>query len=113
MAIINLTPDEEKIAQCLTRDAWIYFNNMISHREMFHVKEIPMMPRGGVLELTDDAEIAQYYADFAGSYSEELAIRGWNPEREVEAVKSFVAKIEAAFPVKQGVAASKLAGSQS
>jgi len=73
---IRLEKDEEKIAQLLTRDAWGYFSSLISNRELFHVKQIPMMPRQGELVLPTDEELVQYYLDYASAYTEELALLG-------------------------------------
>jgi hypothetical protein len=91
---LTLTPDEEKIAQLLTRDAWGYFSSLISSRDLFHVKDIPMMPRRGVFSLAPDEELIQYYLDFAGAYTEELALYGWHAERVSEAASTFVAMLE-------------------
>jgi len=91
---ISLTPDEEKIAQLLTRDAWTYFGNMISAREIFHVKDIPMMPRRGCFSVSPDEELVQYYLDFALAYEAELALVGWDRERAALAADGFVAKLE-------------------
>lgn len=91
---ITLTPDEEKIAQLLTRDAWGYFSSLISSRELFHVKDIPMMPRRGAFSLVPDEELIQYYLDFAGAYTEELHLYGWDAQRAAEAARTFVTKLE-------------------
>jgi hypothetical protein len=92
--LIALTQDEEKIAQLLTRDAWGYFSSLISHRELFHVKDIPMMPRKGTLAIAPDEELIQYYLDFAGAYNEELALYGWDAARAVDAANGFTTKLE-------------------
>jgi hypothetical protein len=89
-----LTSDEEKIAQLLTRDAWNYFGSMISNRELFHVKDIPMMPRRGNFQLAPDEELVQYYLDFATAYGEELALYGWDEARANQAADSFALKLE-------------------
>ena len=91
---ISLSPDQEKIAQLLTRDAWGYFRSLISARELFHVKEIPLMPRRGRFSLPADEELIQYYIDYAGSYTEELALFGWSPARVEEASEGFVLCLE-------------------
>jgi hypothetical protein len=89
----TLTPDEEKIAQLLTRDAWGYFSSLITSRELFHVKDIPLMPRRGRFSLAPDQELIQYYLDYAGAYAEELALYGWEAPRVNEAATSFVEKL--------------------
>ena len=99
---ISLSPNEEKIAQLLTRDAWVYFSSMISQRDLFHVKEIPMMPRRGVMEIENDAELIQYYVDHAHGYSDELALLGWDSEECLWAADSFVAKMEAETGILRG-----------
>jgi hypothetical protein len=92
--IIALLPDEEKIAQILTRDAWGYFGSMIASRELFHVKDIPMMPRRGCLTITPDEELIQYYLDYAGAYSEELSLLGWDAQRACAAADGLATKLE-------------------
>ena len=92
--LIALTQDEEKIAQLLTRDAWGYFSALISHRELFHVKDIPMMPRQGTLAITPDEELIQYYLDFAIAYSEELSLYGWDAARAHSAADGLATKLE-------------------
>lgn len=92
--LISLSPDEEKIAQILTRDAWGYFGSMIASRDLFHVKDIPMMPRRGCLSLTPDEELIQYYLDYAGAYSEELSLLGWDAQRVCAAADGFATKLE-------------------
>jgi hypothetical protein len=99
---LSLSPNEEKVAQLLTRDAWVYFSSMISQRDLFHVKEIPMMPRRGVMEIDNDAELIQYYVDHAHGYSEELALLGWDAEESLWAADSFVAKMEAETGILRG-----------
>jgi hypothetical protein len=91
---LALTPDEEKIAQLLTRDAWGYFSSLISSRELFHVKDIPLMPRRGRFSLPPDEELIQYYLDFAGAHAEELALYGWDDQRVTVAANGFVTKLE-------------------
>jgi hypothetical protein len=97
-----LTPDESKIAQLLTRDAWGYFSSLISSRELFHVKDIPLMPRRGTFSLPPDEELIQYYLDFAGAYAEELALYGWDERRAMGAANSFVEKLESVSGQVQG-----------
>jgi hypothetical protein len=92
--IIDLLPDEEKIAQILTRDAWGYFGSMIASRELFHVKDIPMMPRRGCLTITPDEELIQYYLDYAAAYSEELSLLGWDAQRACAAADGLATKLE-------------------
>jgi hypothetical protein len=91
---LTLSPDEEKIAQLLTRDAWGYFSALISSRDLFHVKDIPLMPRRGLFSLPPDEELIQYYLDFAGAYAQELALYEWNEERVAAAADSFANKLE-------------------
>jgi len=109
---LELTSDEEKIAQLLTRDAWGYFSALISQREIFHVKEIPMMPRRGVFEITNDAEIIQYYMDAASNYTDELAMYEWTEERASAAAASFVSKLEQLTGLRRGMgdALGRIAG---
>lgn len=90
---LTLSPDEEKIAQLLTRDAWGYFSSLIASRELFHVKDIPLIPRRGRFSLPPDEELIQYYLDFAGAYLEELAVYGWDTPRVNAATASFVEKL--------------------
>jgi len=111
MYLISLNQNEERLAQLLTRDAWTYFSELISKRQMFHVKDIPMMPRGGSLELPDDAEIAQYYVDFAHSYAEQLEIHEISTEVITETLESFVDKVERATGVRRGMVDHQLANS--
>lgn len=92
--VLSLLPDEEKIAQLLTRDAWGYFGSMIASRDLFHVKDIPMMPRRGSLSITPDEELIQYYLDYAGAYSEELSLLGWDAQRACAAADGFACKLE-------------------
>ena len=91
---LSLNGDEEKVAQLLTRDAWNYFGSMISTRELFHVKDIPMMPRRGSFQLSPDEELVQYYLDYAGAYGQELGLYGWDEARVAEAADTFAAKLE-------------------
>lgn len=93
---LSLDRNEERLAQLLTRDAWNYFSSLISQRELFHVKDIPMMPRRGCFELPDDQEIIQYYLEFASAYSDELTLLGWEAEAIQGAAASFVKKVEEA-----------------
>lgn len=98
----TLGSDEEKIAQLLTRDAWLYFSEQISARESFHVKEIPMMPRRGSFELANDAELIQYYVDHADKYGDELRLHGWEAPRAEAAAENFATLIEEATGIKRG-----------
>ncbi len=98
----TLGSDEEKIAQLLTRDAWLFFSEQISARESFHVKEIPMMPRRGAFELANDAELIQYYVDYADKYRDELRILGWESKRAQTAAENFAILIEEATGIKRG-----------
>ena len=92
--ILDINKDEEKIAQLLTRDAWGYFGSMISSRDLFHVKDIPMMPRRGVLSIAPDEELIQYYLDYASAYINELVGMGWETDRASTAAESFARKLE-------------------
>lgn len=91
---ISLSPDEEKIAQLLTRDAWGYFSSLIASRELFHVKDIPLMPRRGRFSLPADEELIQYYIDYADAYTEELSLFGWDSARVHNAAESLMARLE-------------------
>lgn len=104
----TLSKDEEKIAQLLTRDAWMFFSEQISSRETFHVKEIPMMPRRGQFEITNDAELIQYYVDKASCYAEELTILGWDADRIEAAAESLAALLESATGIKRGTDMSRV-----
>jgi hypothetical protein len=75
---------------------------MISQRDLFHVKEIPMMPRRGMMEIENDAELIQYYVDHAHGYSDELTLLGWDAEEALWAADSFVAKMEAQTGILRG-----------
>lgn len=107
---LSLTKSEEKIAQLLTRDAWVFFSSMISHRDLFHVKEIPMMPRGGHFEITNDAEIIQYYVDYTESYTQELLLLGWEQAEIDASTASFAAKLEDATGVQRGLGMVSVSG---
>jgi len=100
---LELSREEERIAQLLTRDAWVYFSNLISQREIFHIKEIPMMPRQGFFEIANDAEMIQYYLDYADSYSAELSKVGWSEEQARNAAEAFASKLEAATGLRRGM----------
>jgi hypothetical protein len=100
---ILLTPQEARLAQLLTRDAWLYFSNLISQREIFHVKDIPMMPRGGMLDLPEDLEIAQYYADEGSNYIEQLSLYGLTEEEALQTIESLAGKVEAATGIRRGM----------
>lgn len=106
---LHLDPAEERLAQLLTRDAWTYFSNLISKREIFHIKDVPMMPRGGILELPDDLEIAQYYADMAATYVPQLEMYGISAEEGQAACQTFVAKIEVKTGIRRGMKSSEMA----
>lgn len=92
--LISLTADEEKIAQLLTRDAWTFFTNMISAREVFRVKDIPIMPRQGTFSIAADEDLIQYYLDYASAYQVELSFLGWTPSRISAASNGFASKLE-------------------
>ena len=109
--LIELLPDEEKIAQLLTRDAWGYFGSLIAARDLFHVKDIPMMPRRGCLTISPDEELIQYYLDFAGAYYEELGLGGWDAGRVSLAADSFAKKLEDVSGQLRG-RSQRLAGEQ-
>ena len=99
---IELSKDEEMIAQLLTRDAWNYFAGLISTRDLFHVKEIPLTPRRGVLTITTDPEVIHYYLCFADAYVEETLKLGWERERYAMASERFIAKLEHASGLIRG-----------
>jgi hypothetical protein len=105
---LQLSKEEERIAQLLTRDAWVYFSNLISQREIFHVKEIPMMPRQGFFEIANDAEMIQYYLDYADSYLNELSLSGWTEEQAKCAAEQFCAKIEKVTGLQRGMSLDKV-----
>lgn len=99
---VHLNPDEEQLARALTRDAWGYFSSLISNRDLFHVKEVPRIPRGGRFEITDDPEVVSYYLTFASSYEEEFRDGGWSTEHFQAVHSQFTEKLEAATGVKRG-----------
>ena len=99
---IDLSKDEEIIAQLLTRDAWNYFAGFISKCDLFHVKEIPLTPRRGVLNITNDPEVLHYYLCFADAYVEETLKLGWERERYATASEKFIAKLEHASGLIRG-----------
>lgn len=105
---LQLTREEERVAQLLTRDAWVYFSNLISQREIFHVKEIPMMPRQGFFEIANDAEMIQYYLDYADSYIEELATLGWQECDAKEAADNFCRKLESITGLSRGMTLDRI-----
>ena len=92
--LLSLTNDEETIASLLTRDAWAFFNNSVSPRELSLVKEIPLIPRRGTFSITPDEELIQYYLDFAHVYDDELRLLGWEPLCIAHASAGFVRKLE-------------------
>jgi hypothetical protein len=93
---LYLDPDEEKIAQLLTRDAWSYFSSPTELPNRVPVRSIPAMPRNGHFSLPDDPQIISYYLTFAETYLEELRHMGWNGRRFYDVCRSFVEKIEGA-----------------
>jgi hypothetical protein len=99
---IKLDIDEEQIARALTRDAWGYFSSLISNRDLFHVKDIPRIPRGGRFEIAGDPELVHYYLNFSKSYESELCDTGWTPERFQTAYEGFCQKLESATGIKRG-----------
>jgi hypothetical protein len=105
---VQLSREEERIAQMLTRDAWVYFSNLISQREIFHVKEIPMMPRQGFFEIANDAEMIQYYLDYADSYVDELATLGWQECDARKAADSLCQKLENITGLRRGASLEKV-----
>lgn len=106
---IDLTAAEQKLAQLLTRDAWLYFSNLITQRENFHVPEIPMMPRTGMLMLPNDLEVAQYYIDSIDHYHDELLNLGWRQVDFDAVAGTFRIKIESATGIAKGMLDSRLA----
>ncbi len=105
---LQLSKEEERIAQLLTRDAWLHFSNLISQREIFHIKEIPMMPRQGFFEIANDAEMIQYYLDGADSYIHELTLAGWTEEQAKAAAEQFCVKMESITGLRRGTPLDKL-----
>jgi hypothetical protein len=81
---------------------------MISQREVFHVKEIPMMPRRGSFEIANDAEMIQYYLDYADSYINELTLVGWTEEQAKSAAEDFCAKLEDVSGLRRGMSLDKV-----
>ncbi|MEY4668529.1 MAG: hypothetical protein RL518_1228 [Pseudomonadota bacterium] len=103
--VLLLEPDEEKIAQLLTRDAWSYFASPTELPNRAPVRAIPGMPRAGRFELPDDPLIATYYLTFAGTYLDELRAMGWNRARYHDVCESFLAKIESATGLRRRASA--------
>lgn len=99
---IELTMDEQVLAGLLTRDAWAYFSGMIGTQSLTHVKEIPMTPRRGVMQITSDPDVVHYYLCFADAYSEELGECGWAPERFESASDSLISKLERVSGLTRG-----------
>ena len=93
---IRLEPDEEKIAQLLTRDAWSYFSSPTELPNRAPVRSIPGMPRNGCFAIPDDTQLITYYASFAGSYLDELRSMGWTRARYHDACESFLTKLNGA-----------------
>ncbi len=93
---IQLEPDEEKIAQLLTRDAWSYFSSPTELPNRSPVRIIPRMPRAGQFLLPENSQVLTYYLTFAGTYLDELEVMGWTPARFHDACESFLDKIERA-----------------
>lgn len=98
---LQLDQDEEQLARALTRDAWGYFSSLISNRDLFHVKEVPRIPRGGRFEITDDPDVVLYYLIFASSYEEEFLDTGWTAERFQAARETLCSKLEGATGIKR------------
>lgn len=92
--LITLEPDEETIAQLLTRDALGYFSSMLTGRDLAHLEFIPMIPRRGLFSIVPDQDLIQYYLDYASAYIEELGQNGWDPARAARSADSFVTKLE-------------------
>lgn len=93
---ISLEPDEQKIAQLLTRDAWSYFSSPTELPNRAPVRSIPGMPRDGHFVLPEDPQILSYYLTFAGTYLDELECMGWTQARYHDTCESFLSKIERA-----------------
>lgn len=102
---IELTTDEQVLAGLLTRDAWAYFSGMIGTQSLTHVKEIPMTPRRGVMQITSDPDVVHYYLCFADAYTEELSKGGWAPERCETTSFSLISKLEKVSGLTRGGAA--------
>jgi hypothetical protein len=93
---ITLEPDEEKIAQLLTRDAWSYFSSPTELPNRAPVRAIPAMPRDGHFALPEDSRIVTYYLTFAGTYLDELRYMGWTRARYHDVCEGFLTKLEQA-----------------
>ena len=102
MYTIHLDADEERLARALTRDAWGYFSSLISNRDLFHVKDIPRIPRGGRFEICSDPEVVHYYLTFAASYETEFREGGWTLEHFHSTCETFCQKLESATGMKRG-----------
>jgi len=94
--VIALDPDEVKIAQLLTRDAWSYFASPTELANRAPVRTIPGMPRNGSFTLPKDPQIISYYLAFADTYMHELSSMGWAPRRFHDVCDSFLGKMERA-----------------
>lgn len=99
---IHLESDEEQLARALTRDAWGYFSSLISNRDLFHIKEVPRLPRGGTFEIVGDPEVVLYYLTFATSYEDEFCDAGWASETFQASCERFCQKLEHATGVRRG-----------
>ena len=93
---LALDPDEVKIAQLLTRDAWSYFASPTELANRAPVRTIPGMPRNGTFTLPKDPQIISYYLAFADTYMHELSSMGWAPRRFHDVCDSFLGKVECA-----------------
>jgi hypothetical protein len=99
---IELTTDEQVLAGLLTRDAWTYFSSMIGTQNLSHVKDIPLTPRRGTLEITSDPDVLHYYLCFADAYSDELVKGGWDAHRCAAASSSLITKLESVSGLTRG-----------
>lgn len=95
-----LSPDEEKIAQLVTRDAWCFFTSSLSHPATSEVP-VPAMPCRGVFVAPSSPLVAVFYLTFSPSYFGELRELGWSRSRFMEACEGFVSKLEQATGLRR------------
>jgi hypothetical protein len=98
---IQLEPDEERIAQLLTRDAWSFFSSPTELPNRAPVRSVPGMPLNGRFLLPKDPLILIYYLTFAGSYFDELRHMGWSATRYHDTCEDFLYKIERATGLRR------------
>ena len=98
---VVLEPDQERIAELLTRDAWSFFSSPTELPNRAPVRSVPGMPRNGRFILPNDPLILTYYLTFAGSYFEELRHMGWTAARYRDTCEAFLSKIERATGLRR------------